>query len=270
MGTIRIGWIGTGVMGGAMAAHLLVAGFPLTVTSRTRAKADALIAAGARWAATPAELAAQSEVVFSIVGGPSDVEEVHLGPHGTLRAGALPRLIVDMTTSSPDLAVRLAREAAAVGVGSVDAPVSGGDVGARNATLSIMCGGRQADFEQAEPLLKHLGKTITLQGGPGAGQHTKCVNQILIAGTMLGLAEAMNYARVAGLDAARVLQAVGGGAAGSWALANLAPRVLRGDSGPGFFIEHFVKDLRIALDEAVRLKLDARMVRLAEQTYAAL
>lgn len=257
-------------MGNSMAANLLVAGFPVTVTTRSRARAEGLIAAGAAWADTPAAVAAQSDLVFSIVGAPSDVEEVHLGPNGTLRAATPPRVIVDMTTSSPDLAVRLAREAAALGVGCLDAPVSGGDIGARNATLTIMCGGDAAHFEAAVPVLQHLGKTITLQGKAGAGQHTKCVNQILIAGTMLGLAEGMNYAQRSGLDPARVLEAVGGGAAGSWALANLAPRVLRGDIGPGFFIEHFVKDLRIALDEAKRLKLDLPMLRMAEQTYAAL
>lgn len=257
-------------MGSSMAAHLLVAGYSVTVTTRTRGRADALVAAGAHWAATPAAVAAQSDVVFSIVGGPPDVEEVHLGPQGTLRANPLPRTLVDMTTSSPDLAVRIAREAALLHVGAVDAPVSGGDIGARNATLSIMCGGAEHDVASVTPLLQHLGKTITRQGDAGSGQHTKCVNQILIAGTMLGMAEGMNYARAAGLDVARVLEAVGGGAAGSWALANLAPRVLRGDTGPGFFIEHFVKDLRIALDEAKRLRLDLPMAQLAEQTYARL
>lgn len=254
-------------MGRSMAAHLMVAGYPLTLTTRTRERAEGLLAAGARWADTPAKVSAQSDVVFSIVGHPSDVEEVHLGPQGTLRASPLPRVIVDMTTSSPDLAARIAREAAVLSVGAVDAPVSGGDIGARQATLSIMCGGRERDLEAVTPMLRLMGRTITHQGGPGAGQHTKCVNQILIAGTMLGLAEALNYARVAGLDPSRVLEAVGGGAAGSWALANLAPRVLRGDTAPGFFIEHFVKDLGIALGEAERMGLDAPMVRLARQTY---
>jgi 3-hydroxyisobutyrate dehydrogenase len=209
-------------------------------------------------------------VIFSIVGHPSDVEQVHIGPEGTLRAARLPRLLVDMTTSSPDLARRIARDAAACGVEALDAPVSGGDIGARNATLSIMCGGSARALELARPLLERLGRTITHQGPAGAGQHTKCVNQILIAGTMLGLGEALAYAVRAGLDPERVLAAVGGGAAGSWALANLAPRVMRGDFAPGFFVEHFVKDLRIALDEARRMNLDLPAVALAERTYAAL
>lgn len=266
----RVGWIGTGVMGQPMAGHLLAAGYPLTVFTRTAARAQALVAAGARWAPSPAEVAAQSDVVFSIVGNPEGVKEVHLGPEGTLRAATPPRLIVDMTTSSPELAARIAREACALGSAALDAPVSGGDIGACNATLSIMCGGTQRDFEDARPLLAHLGKTVTLQGGPGAGQHAKCVNQILIAGTMLGLAEGLAYARAAGLDAQQVLAAVGGGAAGSWSLANLAPRILRGDTAPGFFVEHFIKDLRIALGEARRLHLDLAMVAMAEQVYTRL
>lgn len=257
-------------MGGAMAAHLLAAGHPVTVTTRTRERAAPLLAAGARWAPTPAAVAAESDVIFSIVGHPSDVEMVHLGPEGTLRSRTLPRLIVDMTTSSPELARRLARDAAACGVEALDAPVSGGDIGARHATLSIMCGGTAAAMETARPYLARMGRTITHLGPAGSGQHAKCVNQILIAGTMLGLGEALAYAQRAGLEPLRVLEAVGGGAAGSWALANLAPRVLRGDFAPGFFVEHFVKDLRIALDEARRMALDLPAVALAERTYAAL
>ena len=270
MQTQTVGWIGTGVMGRSMAGHLLAKGCPMVVYSRTKAAAEALVAAGARWASTPAELAGQCQVVFSMVGTPADVEMVHLGPTGTLRAKALPRVLVDMTTSSPGLAERLAREAAAVGVGSVDAPVSGGDVGARNATLSIMCGGSQADFEAVRPLLEVMGKTIVLQGPPGSGQHTKMVNQILIAGTMLGLGEALSYSKRAGLNPEQVLQSVSGGAAGSWALSNLAPRVLKGDFAPGFAIEHFIKDLGIALAEATRMNLDLPMVQTARATYAAL
>jgi 3-hydroxyisobutyrate dehydrogenase len=172
METTRIGWIGTGVMGRSMAGHLLAAGFPLTVTTRTRAKAEPLLAAGARWAETPRALAEQSDVVCSIVGMPSDVEQVHLGPDGTLAAGTLPKLVIDLTTSSPALARRIADAARAKGVGALDAPVSGGDLGARNATLSIMCGGSQPDFALAEPILSKIGKTVVLQGAPGAGQHT--------------------------------------------------------------------------------------------------
>lgn len=257
-------------MGHSMAHHLLKAGYPVCVHTRTRSRAEALLAAGARWMDTPAHVAAESDVVFSMVGNPSDVESVHLGPAGTLRAGRLPRAIVDMTTSSPALAVTVAREAAALGVASVDAPVSGGDVGARNATLSIMCGGAPHDFESVKPLLECMGKTIELQGGPGAGQSAKLVNQILIAGTMLGIGEGMAFARKAGLDIERVLRSVSGGAAGSWALANLAPRAVRGDFSAGFFIEHFVKDLRLALDESARLGLDPSMTQLAAETYSRL
>lgn len=270
MDTPRIGWIGTGVMGRSMAGHLLAAGLPLTVTTRTRAKAEPLLAAGAAWAETPRAVAEASDIVCSIVGMPHDVEEVHLGTHGTLSAAKLPRLVIDLTTSSPALARRIAEAAEAKCVGALDAPVSGGDLGARNATLSIMCGGSAADFATAEPVLAKLGKTIVLQGGAGAGQHTKMVNQLLIAGTMLGLAEGLAYAKRAGLDPSTVLTSVGGGAAASWSLANLAPRVLKGDFAPGFFIEHFVKDLRIAIDEARSMGLDLPALRTAEQTYARL
>jgi 3-hydroxyisobutyrate dehydrogenase len=270
METPRIGWIGTGVMGRSMAGHLLAAGFPLTVTTRTRAKAEPLLAAGAQWADTPRQVAEASDVVCSIVGMPSDVEQVHLGPEGTLAATPRPRLVIDLTTSSPALARRIAEAAAAKGVGALDAPVSGGDLGARNATLSIMCGGSAQDFAAAEPVLAKLGKTIVLQGGPGSGQHAKMVNQLLIAGTMLGLAEGLAYAKQAGLDPHTVLTSVSGGAAASWSLANLAPRVLKGDFAPGFFIEHFVKDLRIAIDEARAMGLDLPALRTAEATYARL
>lgn len=253
-----------------MAGHLVRAGFPLVVHSRTRQRAEKLLKEGAEWAETPAELASRSEIVFSIVGGPADVQSVHLGPQGTLHARTLPRVLVDMTTSSPDLAQRIAREATALGVGALDAPVSGGDVGARNGTLTIMCGGTQQDFDQVQPIMTHMGKTIVLQGGAGAGQHTKIVNQILIAGVMLGIGEALSYSARAGLDSTRVMESVASGAAGSWALANLAPRALKGDFAPGFFVEHFVKDLGIALDESQRLNMDLSMIALAKQTYARL
>ena len=263
-----VGWIGTGVMGRSMAGHLLAAGYPLRVFTRTRERAQPLLDAGATWAEFPRAVAEACEVVCSIVGLPEDVEEVHLGPAGTLAASGSMRLLIDLTTSSPALARRIAQRAAERGVGAIDAPVSGGDLGARNATLSIMCGGEPAAFAQATPLLERLGKTIVLQGGPGAGQHTKMVNQLLIAGTMIGLGEALAYARHAGLDPEKVLASVGGGAAASWSLANLAPRVLKGDFAPGFFIEHFVKDLRIALEEARRMDLKLPGADNAARTYA--
>jgi 3-hydroxyisobutyrate dehydrogenase len=266
----RIAWIGTGVMGRSMAGHLLAARHPLVVHTRTEDRARPLLDAGATWAPSPRAAAEGADVVCAMVGLPSDVEEVFLGPDGIFAAAACPPLVIDFTTSSPALARRIAEAAAARGAGALDAPVSGGDVGARNAALSIMCGGTPDAFEAARPLLARLGKTIVRQGGPGAGQHAKMVNQILIAGTMLGLAEALSYARRSGLDPATVLESVGGGAAASWSLANLAPRVLKGDFAPGFFVEHFVKDLRIALDEAQSLGLDLRTTAAAERAYAAL
>ncbi|MEI6475091.1 MAG: NAD(P)-dependent oxidoreductase, partial [Planctomycetota bacterium] len=265
-----IGWIGTGVMGASMARHLMKAGHPLIIHTRTRARAESLLAEGARWAESARDVAEEAEIVCSMVGYPEDVEAAHLGPHGTLAAKRAPALLIDFTTSSPALARRIAERAAAAGTLAIDAPVSGGDIGARNATLSIMCGGTDAAFQAAQPLLSLVGKTIVLQGPPGAGQHTKMVNQLLIAGTMLGMAEALSYAKRAGLDPETVLQSVGGGAAASWSLTNLAPRILKSDFAPGFFIEHFLKDLRIALDEARALGLDLPCATASERTYAAL
>ena len=266
----HIAWIGTGVMGRSMAGHLLAAGHRVTVYSRTRERAASLLEAGAAWANSPAAAAEGADVACTMVGLPSDVEEVYFGERGILAAARRPALLIDFTTSSPALAARIASEAAPAGILVLDAPVSGGDVGARNASLSIMSGGSAEAFERARPLLGRLGKTIVLQGPAGAGQHTKMVNQLLIAGTMLGLAEALAYAKRAGLDPSTVLESVGGGAAASWSLANLAPRVLKGDFAPGFFIEHFVKDLRIALDEARSMGLELPTAAAAERTYAAL
>lgn len=270
MGTTNdtiIAFIGTGVMGLSMAKHLLAAGYRVRATTRTAARAEPLRELGAEIVATPREAAEGAHVVCSMVGYPRDVEEVHLGPAGTLAAAKRPRLLIDFTTSQPSLAMRLHAEASARGVAALDAPVSGGDVGARQATLSIMVGGDHAAFEQAKPILDRLGKTVVLQGGPGAGQHTKMVNQILIAGTMVGVVEGLLYAKKAGLNPESVLASVGGGAAGSWTVANLAPRVLKGDFKPGFFLEHFIKDLGIALEEAKRMSLDLPGLALAERLY---
>ena len=270
MAQATIGWIGTGVMGVSMAKHLMAAGHPLVIHTRTRARAEPLLAAGAQWAESPLAVAEQSEIVCSMVGYPEDVEVTHLGPQGTLSAAKAPALLIDFTTSSPALAQRIAERGAALGTRAIDAPVSGGDIGARNATLSIMCGGTEAAFQAARPILDLVGKTVVLQGPAGAGQHTKMVNQLLIAGTMLGMAEALSYAKKAGLNPETVLQSVGGGAAASWSLTNLAPRILKSDFAPGFFIEHFLKDLRIALDEARALGLDLPCATAAERTYRAL
>ena len=270
MAQATIGWIGTGVMGVSMARHLMTAGHPLVIHTRTRERAKPLLAAGAQWADSPLAVAERAEIVCSMVGYPEDVEVTHLGPQGTLSAAKAPALLIDFTTSSPALAQRIAERGAALGTQAIDAPVSGGDIGARNATLSIMCGGTEAAFQAARPVLDLLGKTVVLQGPAGAGQHTKMVNQLLIAGTMLGMAEALSYAKKAGLNPETVLQSVGGGAAASWSLTNLAPRILKSDFAPGFFIEHFLKDLRIALDEARALGLDLPCATAAERTYRAL
>ena len=265
----RIGWIGTGVMGAPMAGHLLDAGHRLSVFNRTRERADALVARGAEWRDSPAAVAADSDVVFTMVGFPADVRTTILGEDGALGAMRPGSLLVDMTTSEPSLAGEIAAAAAEREVGALDAPVSGGDVGARNATLVIMAGGAEEDFERALPLLRELGETITLQGGPGSGQHTKMMNQIAIASGMIGVCEALLYAHRAGLDVERALDTIKGGAAGSWSLSNYAPRLLRGDLEPGFKVDHFVKDLGIALAEARRLKLALPGLALAEELYIA-
>ena len=266
-GTTRLGWIGTGVMGASMCGHLIRRGFSLTVYSRTASKAAQLLAAGARWADSPQAVAEQRDVVFSMVGFPHDVREVLLGPRGAL-AGCQPgNILVDMTTSEPALAREIAGAARAQGVYSVDAPVSGGDVGAREARLSIMLGGDRDVCTALEPCWEAMGTTIVYQGGPGAGQHTKMVNQILIATNMIGVCEALLYAYRAGLDLNTVLQSVASGAAGSWSLTHLGPRIIANDFAPGFFVEHFVKDMGIALHESQRMGLDLPGLALAQQLY---
>jgi 3-hydroxyisobutyrate dehydrogenase len=262
-----VGWIGTGLMGTSMCGHLIDRGFRATVTTRTRSKADGLLAAGATWADSPAAVAAASDVVFTMVGTPADVRDVMYGEHGVLDAAKSSTVVVDMTTSEPSLAIEIAAAAGARGIAALDAPVSGGDVGARAGTLSIMVGGDREAFEAVLPCLETMGSTIVHQGGPGAGQHTKMVNQTLIAGTMIGLCEALLYANQSGLDVETVLGSVGPGAAGSWSLANLAPRTLKGDFAPGFLVDHFVKDLGIALAEAKRMQLSLPGLALAEQLY---
>jgi 3-hydroxyisobutyrate dehydrogenase len=267
---MRIGWIGTGVMGSSMCGHLLEAGHEVTVFNRTRARAEPLLEQGAAWAGSPAEVAAATEIVFTMVGFPADVREVVLGENGALSAAAPGSALVDMSTSEPSLAVEIYEAARARDVQSVDAPVSGGDVGARNATLSIMAGGDREAFERVRPLFEVLGKTIVHQGGPGAGQHTKMVNQILIASGMIGVCEALLYGYKAGLDLETVMESVSGGAAGSWSLSNYGPRMLKGDFEPGFFVEHFVKDMEIALGEARRMNLALPGLALAHELYLAL
>jgi len=266
-GVTKIGWIGTGVMGSSMCGHLIAKGFTATVFSRTRSKADALVAKGAQWASTPRAVAEQSDVIFSIVGFPSDVRSVMLGPDGALAGSKAGNILVDMTTSEPSLAVEIAQAAAAKQVHSVDAPVSGGDIGAREARLSIMIGGEKEIVDALQPCWEAMGKTIVHQGAPGAGQHTKMANQILIATNMIGVCEALLYGYKAGLDLPTVMQSVGPGAAGSWSLANLGPRIIANNFDPGFFVEHFIKDMGIALDESKRMGLSMPGLALAHQLY---
>ena len=269
-GKSRIGWIGTGVMGSSMCGHLIEAGFPATVYSRTREKAQGLIDRGAAWAESPRAVAEASDVVFSIVGFPSDVREVVLGDEGALAGASEGAILVDMTTSEPSLAVEIAEAAEKKGVHAVDAPVSGGDVGARNGALSIMIGGEPQVVQALLPCWEAMGRTIVHQGGHGAGQHTKMVNQVLIATNMIGVCEALLYGYRAGLDLPTVLESVGSGAAGSWSLSNLGPRIMENDFDPGFFVEHFVKDMGIALEESKRMGLSMPGLALAHQLYLAL
>jgi len=268
-GKTRIGWIGTGVMGRSMVGHLMAAGYQATVYNRSAAKTEDLVARGAKRAESPQAVAAVSDVIFTIVGYPADVREVYLGADGVLAGAKAGAVVVDMTTSEPSLAIEIHQAAKARGVDSVDAPVSGGDIGAREARLSIMIGGDKPVVDALEPLFALMGKTIVHQGGPGAGQHTKMANQILISTNMIGVCEALLYAYKAGLDLETVLKSVGPGAAGSWSLSNLGPRMIAGNFDPGFFVEHFIKDMGIALAESKRMGLALPGLALAQQLYLA-
>jgi 3-hydroxyisobutyrate dehydrogenase len=268
-GKTRIGWIGTGVMGRWMCQHLMTKGYQATVYNRSKDKAKPLVEQGAAWADTPKQVADKSDIVFAIVGFPKDVREVFLGPQGALAGSKPGTLLVDMTTSEPSLAREIYEAAKAKQVHAVDAPVSGGDVGAKNAALSIMVGGDPDAVAAVQPCLECMGKTIAHQGPAGSGQHTKMVNQILIASNMVGVCEALLYAYKSGLDAKTVLQSVSVGAAGSWSLNNLGPRIIDRNFEPGFFVEHFIKDMGIALDEAKRMGLVLPGLALANQLYLA-
>jgi 3-hydroxyisobutyrate dehydrogenase len=268
-GKTRLGWIGTGVMGVSMCGHLIARGFSATVYNRTKAKAQPLFDKGAKWADSPKAVAESSDVVFSIVGFPADVREVILGDQGALAGSRAGMVLVDMTTSDPSLAVEIAERASAKGVHSVDAPVSGGDIGAREARLSIMIGGENDVVAALQPCFEAMGKTIIHQGAAGAGQHTKLTNQILIATNMIGVCEALLYAYRAGLDLNTVMQSVSPGAAGSWSLSNLGPRMINNNFDPGFFVEHFNKDMGLALSESKRMGLSMPGLALANQLYAA-
>ena len=267
MVTKKIGFVGTGVMGASMAGHILDAGHSVTVYNRTRSKAESLVERGARWADSAGEAVRGAEVVISIVGYPADVEEIYFGGSGILDEATKGAVQIDMTTSRPDLAVRIAEAAEKRGCGALDAPVSGGDVGAREGRLSVMVGGEKAVFDSVLPILELMGGNIVLQGGPGAGQHTKMCNQISIAAGMLGVCEALAYAEQSGLDSGTVLSSIETGAAGSWSLSNLAPRIIASNFAPGFYVKHFIKDLSIAVDSARSMGLDLPGLELAKTMY---
>ncbi len=264
-----IGWVGIGVMGRSMCGHLLRAGHTVKVHTRTKESAESVLAAGAQWCASPGDVARDAEFVFSIVGYPADVRSVYLGENGIVDQAAPGAVVVDMTTSEPGLAVEIHAAAKARGIFALDAPVSGGDLGARNATLAIMVGGEQNAFGRTLPLFESMGQNIRLMGGPGAGQHTKMSNQILIAGTMIGVVESLLYAVRAGLGMDAVIDVIGSGAAGSWSINNLGRRIAQDDFAPGFYIKHFVKDMGIALAEAKRMRIALPGLALVEQLYVA-
>jgi 3-hydroxyisobutyrate dehydrogenase len=263
----HVGWIGTGVMGKSMCAHILNAGYKISVYNRTKEKAKELVDMGAIWCSNPREVAEKSDIVFTIVGFPNDVEEVYLGDNGILKSIKNGSVIVDMTTSEPSLAQTIYNEAKELGVSSLDAPVSGGDIGAQNGTLAIMIGGDKETYEKVLPFFELMGKNISYMGKEGAGQHTKMSNQILIASTMIGTIESLLYAYKAGNDLEAVINVIGKGAAGCWSINNLGPRVAKGNFEPGFFIKHFVKDMGIALKEAKLMNLALPGLALAYQFY---
>ena len=264
-----IGWIGTGVMGAAMMTRLQQAGHTGIIYNRTKEKAQALLEAGATWADCPAAVAEQADITFTIVGFPEDVREVYFGEQGVLSSVRAGSILVDMTTTEPSIAEEIYQQAQAKEVSAIDAPVSGGDVGAKNGSLSIMVGGAQEAVETVMPLLEVMGKNIVYQGKAGSGQHTKMCNQITIAGTMIGVCESLLYGYRAGLDLSTMLKSISGGAAACWTLNNLAPRIVQRDFAPGFYVEHFVKDMGIALQEANRMGLALPGLALVKQLYEA-
>ncbi|MEY8514767.1 NAD(P)-dependent oxidoreductase [Lactococcus taiwanensis] len=263
----KIAFIGTGVMGAAMAGHLMDAGHDLIVYNRTKSKTDDLVARGASYAQSPKLAAEKADFVITIVGYPKDVREVYFGTEGIFQNELSGKILIDMTTTEPTLAKEIYTEAAKKEASALDAPVSGGDLGAKKATLTIMVGGDETAYDKAYPLFEAMGKTITLQGPAGSGQHTKMANQICIAGTMTGVTELLVYAQKAGLDLEKVLTTVGGGSGATWSLANYAPRILREDYSAGFFVKHFIKDLGIALAEAQKMGLELPATAQAKKLY---
>jgi 3-hydroxyisobutyrate dehydrogenase len=263
----RIGWIGTGVMGSSMCGHLLTAGYRVTVHSRTRSKAQPLLDRGAQWAESPGAVTAESNVLFTMVGFPQDVRTVYFGETGVLAGARAGMILIDMTTTQPSLSREIAVAASVKDLSAIDAPVSGGDVGAKNASLSIMIGGDATSVQAVLPLFELLGNKIVHQGGPGTGQQAKLCNQIVIAGTMVGVCESLLYGYKAGLDLNRMLESIRGGAAACWTLDNLAPRILQRNFDPGFFVEHFIKDMGIALEDSKRMGLVLPGLTLVHQLY---
>ncbi|SFM29499.1 3-hydroxyisobutyrate dehydrogenase [Gracilibacillus orientalis] len=265
--TNTIGFIGTGVMGKSMVKHLMNAGHKIHLFTRTKSKAQELLDLGAIWEESVASLTKNVDVIISIVGYPHDVKAIYLGENGIISNAQPGTFLIDMTTSDPVLAETIFKAAEEKGVHSLDAPVSGGDVGAKNGKLTIMVGGQQKAFESMRPILEKMGENIVLQGPAGAGQHTKMANQITIASNMIGVSEAIMYAKKAGLDPVRVLKSISTGAAGSWSLSNLAPRMIKGDSDPGFYMKHFIKDMKIALANAQQMGLQTPGLTLSLELY---
>lgn len=264
---LQVGFVGTGVMGRSMVKNLMKAGYSLTVYNRTKASAEELLSLGAGWADTVSELASKCDVIITIVGYPKDVEEVYLSEGGLIPNAKAGAILIDMTTSSPLLAKKIAEAGRAKGIETLDAPVSGGDIGARDGKLVIMVGGEPKVFEKVKPIFEAMGTNIILQGPAGAGQYTKMCNQITIAAGMIGVSEALAYAKKAGLDPSRVLESISGGAAGSWSLSNLGPRMIKGDFAPGFFVKHFIKDMNIALESAKEMGLMTPGLELSKSLY---
>lgn len=264
---MKIGFIGTGVMGSSMVRHLLKAGYEVNVYNRTKSKAIPLTEEGAIWNNTPAEIAANSDVILTIVGYPIDVEKVYLGEDGIFEGLSEGKIIIDMTTSTPALAEKLAKKAEEIGAIALDAPVSGGDLGAKNGTLTVMVGGDQTAYEKVLPIFETFSNEVRLFGPAGSGQHTKMANQIMVAGTMTGMIEMLAYAKKAGLELEEVVKTVNGGAARNWSLENYGPRIIKEDYSPGFFVKHFVKDLKIALDEAEKMDLNLPATTQAYELY---
>lgn len=263
----KIGFIGTGVMGSSMIRHLLNAGYPVHVYNRTKSRADAVIAEGAKWCDTPAEVTAQADIVITIVGYPTDVEETYFGETGIFSQADDHHILIDMTTSTPTLAEKIYAFGKEKGIATLDAPVSGGDKGAQNGTLTTMVGGDEETFDAAKQVLSVFSSKVMLQGPAGSGQHTKMANQIMVAGTMTGMTELLVYSKAAGLDLERVIEQVGSGSAANWSLTNYGPRILKQDYTAGFFVKHFVKDLKIALDEAEKMGIDLPATKQAALLY---